>query len=566
MARQESVDALVGTTIGNYIVRSKLGSGAMGTVYLGEHPEIGKRVAIKILAIHLAEKRSMVERFMIEARAIGILEHPNIIEMFDFDVLEDGRSFYTMEYLQGETLSQRMKRGEFPLWELTSMLDQVCDALFAVHEKGIVHRDLKPSNLFLAKKGNRILLKILDFGIAKIHESLKRDGERMTSTGAVLGTPVYMSPEQALGQNNRVSLRSDIYSLGVILYKILADRYPIDGTSVQEVVAFHLMNEAIPLRQINPRIPESLAQVVMQCLRKDPALRYPSSAHLFAAYQEAVASLPPDWVVPNALNINESPPASKDAPAPLVSGDWIESFPSHQSGSGSPSFCQPPSSPPSPSISSQEEVARPSPGKALSAAGTSEPVPLRLAEGGLSDGGSRVSEGHLPRGRIVAFVVVLLLIAGFVGYRLFIHERHDPVPPAAASVEPPARQGTTPEPPTTPPRLIQVRITSEPDAAEVLVRRAHGDPVSRRTPFLMEFERAEAVSFTATRQGYREETRVLQMDRELVHLLLAPVAPEPPKPLTAPTPESSPPADMLPETPPMKVMKHEPKTFGNDLL
>ena len=235
MSRQEMNDALVGTTIGNYKVQRKLGSGAMGMVYLGEHPEIGKRVAIKILAAHLTEDRGMVDRFQTEARAIGLLEHPGIIEMFDFGVLPDGRSYYTMEYLQGETLSHRMKRGSFTLRELYAVVEQVCDALYIVHEKGIIHRDMKPSNVFLAKKGMRTVVKILDFGIAKIQDSMRRDGEQLTSTGAVLGTPVFMSPEQALGQNDRITYLSDIYSFGVILYKILTDRFPIDGVSIPEV-------------------------------------------------------------------------------------------------------------------------------------------------------------------------------------------------------------------------------------------------------------------------------------------------------------------------------------------
>lgn len=309
MAKQEIIDALVGTTIGNYVVQRKVGSGAMGSVYLGEHPEIGKRVAIKVLAGHLTEDACMVERFHIEARAIGLLEHPNIVEMYDFGVLPDGRSYYTMEYLQGETLSQRMKRGNFKVRELYAIVEQICDALYVVHEKGIIHRDMKPSNVFLAKKGMRTVVKILDFGIAKIQESMRKDGELLTSTGAVLGTPVFMSPEQALGQNAEISYLSDIYSLGVILYKILTDRFPIDGTGIPEVVTWHLTKNAIPLRSVNPIIPEPLSQVVMRCLAKNPSDRYESTAHLWEAFSSACAMLDMEWVIPSniASDVTVSP-------------------------------------------------------------------------------------------------------------------------------------------------------------------------------------------------------------------------------------------------------------------
>jgi len=286
---------LEGTTIGNYLIQKRLGTGAMGTVYLATHQKIGKRLAIKILAGHLADDRGMVERFMLEARAIGQLEHPNIIEMFDYGTLEDGRLYYTMEYLQGETLSSRIKRGQVTLGEIKQVLQQVCDALEVVHRNGIIHRDLKPSNLFLAQRGTRWVVKILDFGIAKIPNS-GEDGEQLTSTGAVLGTPVYMSPEQALGQNFKVTHLSDIYSLGVILYKCLSGNYPIVGSLIPEVVAYHLLQEVIPIRQFNPQIPGGIEKVVMRCLCKKPVERFGSAIDLGEAFTAACRGLPDETV------------------------------------------------------------------------------------------------------------------------------------------------------------------------------------------------------------------------------------------------------------------------------
>ncbi len=347
MAKQEMIDALVGTTIGNYIVQRKVGSGAMGSVYLGEHPEIGKRVAIKVLAGHLTEDAHMVERFQIEARAIGLLEHPNIVEMYDFGVLPDGRSYYTMEYLQGETLSQRMKRGNFKLRELYFIVEQICDALYVVHEKGIIHRDMKPSNVFLARKGMRTVVKLLDFGIAKIQDSMRKDGELLTSTGAVLGTPVFMSPEQALGQNDRISYLSDIYSVGVILYKIFTDRFPIEGTNIPEVVTWHLTRDAIPLRTANPLIPESLAQVVMTCLAKEPEGRYESTAHLWEAFSAACATLDMDWVIPSSI--------ARDATISPAAG-FSAGTGSHVSVVPSDSFYPPPPPPANNSLASHPSL------------------------------------------------------------------------------------------------------------------------------------------------------------------------------------------------------------------
>ncbi len=554
MTEKKTSDSLIGTTIGNYVVQSKLGSGAMGTVYLGEHPEIGKRVAIKILAIHLAENSNMVERFMVEARAIGILEHPNIIEMFDFGVLEDGRSYYTMEYLQGETLSQRMKRGNFALWELTGILDQICDALFVVHEKGIIHRDMKPSNIYLAKKGTRILLKILDFGIAKIQDGLKKDGEFMTSTGAVLGTPVFMAPEQALGQNDRISHLSDIYSLGVILYKILTDRFPINGTSIPEVVAWHFLNEAIPLREVNPRIPEPLAQVVMKCLKKDPTARHLSSAHLFSEYQEAVALLPPDWVVPASIALDSTQAALALEPNSLP-GNMLESAPSAHSGSSS-FYPPPPPPPPSDSSGSFNSMVQ---------------VPAELTSHSLVGGGSAVATRSAVSPKILMAVLGTLLVLGLGGYFLFFRDTNTtqtPPPPAPVTVATPSpEKSMEPVPPEEPVReLIQVRFTSEPEA-EMVVTRKTGDPVTRQTPFEMEFELSEEVHVTASKKGYLEKSLTLRMMEKSVNLTLEPVPADIPMPPMVEKPVvTTPPMRVAPVPPPMKAMQHDKKTLGNELL
>ena len=561
MARQEMIDALVGTTIGNYTVQRKLGSGAMGTVYLGEHPEIGKRVAIKILAAHLTEDRSMVERFQIEARAIGILEHPSIIEMFDFGVLPDGRSYYTMEYLQGETLSARMKRGFMTLRELYGIVEQVCDALYVVHEKGIIHRDMKPSNVFLAKKGTRTVVKILDFGIAKIADSLRKEGELLTSTGAVLGTPVFMSPEQALGQNDRITYLSDIYSFGVILYKILTDRFPIDGTNIPEVVTWHVLNDAIPLRSVNPQIPEPLAQVVMQCLHKDPAVRYQSTAYLWEAFSGVCAGLDMDWVIP--VNIGRDVTMAAPLPGPLSASGQHPSLTGAQgSHSGSNSFYPPP--PPPQNINPM--VYQTYPG-----------LPADPASSSVIGGGSFVGERKSGSGRALAMgALVALLLAGAAAAWYFTRDpgAADGGKPVAAKVPAAATEADLkpePKPVVTPPMepektIIRLQVKATPADALITVKIAGVEKPAQKAPFDLQVEVGVDVSLSASAKGFRSATRNLIVREESA---AEPISiqleqePEPPmKPPVEPT-EPSPVMRVVP-VPSMKGTMNE--KIGDSLL
>ena len=196
-----------------------LGEGGMGAVYSATHPVIGKQAAIKVLSRSLCAEPAAVERFQLEARAVNQIRHPNIVDVFSIGKLHDGRSYFVMEWLQGCTLEARIHSGRMMLGEAAAILEQVCDALEAAHEKQIVHRDLKPENVFLvAVRGNRQLVKLLDFGIAKL-----APGDMLRSTkprtGVVMGTPAYMSPEQARGKS--VDHRTDIYALGGMAYHMV---------------------------------------------------------------------------------------------------------------------------------------------------------------------------------------------------------------------------------------------------------------------------------------------------------------------------------------------------------
>ena len=218
---------LVGRTVGNYVVRRKVGEGGMGTVYLAEHPRISRRVAIKVLHPEMQRTPGAAARFLTEARASSEIRNEHVIEILDFGEIQEGEPYLTMEWLEGSTLGERLRQeGKLPFARALHVLEGAGRALSAAHAKGVVHRDLKPDNVFLVERnGDRDFVKVLDFGIAKI---VQREGSLAnfrTQTGAVLGTPPYMSPEQGNGAAG-IDHRSDIYSLGVMAYELVTGRLP----------------------------------------------------------------------------------------------------------------------------------------------------------------------------------------------------------------------------------------------------------------------------------------------------------------------------------------------------
>ena len=255
---------------GKYRVEKLLGSGGMGSVFLAENIDIGRKVAIKILHGGYASDPDSAARFRNEARAAATIGHPNIIDVLDVCLTDDGKPFIVMERLEGETLGDRIHRlGRIEVNEALAVLEQVLDALAAAHDKGIVHRDLKPDNVFLTKRaGDHV--KLLDFGISKFSTT---DGNvSMTQTGEVMGTPLYMSPEQARG-SREVGPATDIYAAGVMLYEALSGRPPFNGTSYNEVIAKVLMDAPTPLPTLRPDVPARVASAVSAMLSKSPADR-----------------------------------------------------------------------------------------------------------------------------------------------------------------------------------------------------------------------------------------------------------------------------------------------------
>ena len=239
--------SLINQTIGNYRVSRLLGEGGMGVVYLAQHPVIGRKVAIKLLHVALARDQDIVSRFFNEARAIHMIAHANIVEILDFGQTTDGQPYFIMEFLEGEALSEAVARGPMTPEEVEAIGVQMCRALWAAHAKGIVHRDLKPHNVQLVPRPEGPpLVKILDFGVAKILASPDGAQSVKTRTGSLMGTPLYMSPEQCKGAGT-LDHRTDIYSLGVMLFEMLAGRPPFVAEGVGELFAKHMLEEPPPL-------------------------------------------------------------------------------------------------------------------------------------------------------------------------------------------------------------------------------------------------------------------------------------------------------------------------------
>jgi len=256
---------------GRYRVLGRLGVGGMATVYLAEDSSLGRKVALKVMAERYAEDGEFVERFRREAQAAARLNHPNIIAVYDRGEA-DGRPYIAMEYLQGRTLKQLIqKEGPLPPERAIAMAMQILAGLRYAHEHGVVHRDVKPHNVLVGDDGR---IKVTDFGIAHAGDP------QMTEVGSIVGTAQYLSPEQARGRS--VGPQTDIYSLGVVLYEMLAGRVPFEGDSSVAIAMQHVSDEPPPLRSLAPGVPESLAMVVAHAMLKQPSQRY-ASADEFAA-------------------------------------------------------------------------------------------------------------------------------------------------------------------------------------------------------------------------------------------------------------------------------------------
>jgi serine/threonine-protein kinase len=283
-------DSLLEKIIDNkYSIDYKIAEGGTGTVYRATHLQLQSPVAIKIMHKALANDGVAIERFRREAYAAMKVRHPNAVAVLDFGITSDRLIYVVMELLVGQSLYEKLRsRHHFSVEEANHLMQQVCAAVTVAHNRGIIHRDLKPENIFLHQEDGQEIVKVLDFGIAKVYDLnfTEENMGQLTGGDAVVGTPFYISPEQCSGQE--VDARSDVYSLGIMLYQLLTGEIPFDGPSPIIVLLKQLNEKAKPLYEVRPEIPKLINAVVMHALEKDPRSR-PASATSFAQEIEAAA-------------------------------------------------------------------------------------------------------------------------------------------------------------------------------------------------------------------------------------------------------------------------------------
>ena len=489
--------SLAGQTIGNYKLVQQIGEGGMGVVYLAEHPVIGRKVAIKLLHPSVAKDAETVARFFNEARAIHLIAHPNIVEILDFGQTTDGQPYFIMEYLTGESLAERIARGPVPPDEAVTIVSQICDALQAAHDKKIVHRDLKPHNVYLLAHGGRQIVKILDFGVAKMSagwDASQSGGQSVkTRTGSLMGTPLYMSPEQCRG-SGKLDHRTDVYSLAVILFEMLSGRPPFMAEGIGELFAKHMLEPAPSLAEFVPGTPAHIVRAVARALSKNLEDRFASMKEFRDALNgHEVLAVP-------------SGPASRQV--------------TKEPGAGPPGAGRPPAA-----------------GGLAPEHTTLSSMVSELDGDGAADGLGFPARSR--KGPAIGIAALILVIAGggFLALRGGSRSSrtttgtsppaHQPPSPAATTTQPGAAPDTvTAKPP--PQSTVEIRFEGEPAGAHVF-RKADGKdeaddlgavPLDLKVP-----RSAEPATYLMRAKGHRERTVEVDLSRDqVVPLRLEPQA------------------------------------------
>lgn len=392
-------DALIGRTLdGKYHIEAKIGEGGMGAVYRARHVLMDAPLAIKVLHPSLVSDATSVARFQREAQAMARIRHSNAIAVSDFGVTEDQINYIVMELFEGESLRKVLERDKkLPYAVAIAVARQVCGALEAAHRSGVIHRDIKPENIFVSPQPDgSYAVKVIDFGIAKIVTDTAKGGPPLTRQGMIIGSPHYLSPEQCTGQE--LDARSDVYSLGIVLFEMLTGRVPFTAVTPVAVALLHANEPPPSLRSLNPEIPEALDRLVLRALSKSKADR-PASAREFAEELERVGRL-------------VSP--SFDPVTPLVEKILDASV--------APSNGLPPATPPA-AASGGRDIPIQS-GDAAGRGNRSEtsPTPVAPSAGAAWTGGSLATYGQSADGGawlrwvVAAVVVAVVLVAGLLLY------------------------------------------------------------------------------------------------------------------------------------------------------
>jgi serine/threonine-protein kinase len=307
----------IGESVGNYQVTSKLGEGGMGMVFLAEHPVIGAKVALKAIHPRFARRVDIVSRFVNEAKVVNQIQHDHIVNISDFGTTRGGDFYFVMEYLPGETLSQRIaRRGALPVPRALNIAVQIADALQAAHEHGVVHRDVKPDNVILVPRGETTdFVKVLDFGLAKLTDDAE---PQLSGTGAglIMGSPEYMSPEQCEGRAE-IDHRSDVYALGIVVFQMLTGRAPFNAPSYRNVLLQQLTASPPTARSLARDLPPEIDPILARALAKDPAARFQTMAEFGAALRDPWA-FAPDPQPAKAKRSSDEDLQPKKSPGPLL--------------------------------------------------------------------------------------------------------------------------------------------------------------------------------------------------------------------------------------------------------
>ena len=510
--------------VGKYRLLEVLGEGGMGIVYLAEHEQIEKSVALKVLRREYSGKPELVQRFKQEAISASRIKHPNVLDVFDFGQLENGCFFLAMEYLQGHDLAAELASNTTvePIRAVRLAL-QMCRALGAAHARGVVHRDMKPENVFLHTTGDGDeIVKIVDFGIAQLRgrddkKQEEKPRRRLTRTGVIFGTPEYMSPEQAAGR--AADLRVDVYALGVILYEMFSGAVPFTGDSFMAVLSAHLTNPVAPLRTWAPdlAISNELEQAVMVALAKNPDERYQSMSEFGNALHHTPEG-------------RQAAPLAALLPIPKVTHDTFRP-------------ARGPTTPTSP------QFAAPAPNSSSSIAVEPRSVATLV---GVSNTGA---EGEAPnsarpdlpvaRSRFAPFVLstvgILLLIGAGAGAWVKVSRGRDvPSAPSNSSLSPAASVKRLAAPPTAaaaptiaasvasaaavatanpalPPRVV-LTITTEPPGATLT---KDGFQACEATPCTLEAQQDEAMVLEGRKGTLKGTSRVLAQRDQSINIVLA---------------------------------------------
>jgi serine/threonine protein kinase len=478
----------VGETIGNYRITAKLGEGGMGVVFLAEHPVIGRKVALKAIHPELSRNPEVVSRFMTEAKSVNQIGNEHIVDISDFGTTQGGEFYFIMEFLQGESLADRLRReGLFEPNRALGIAAQVADALGASHDHGIIHRDLKPENIFLVNRSQtKDFVKVLDFGLAKLTQGEQKVSHK-TRTGSVMGTPYYMSPEQCEGRAG-LDHRADIYSLGVILFEMMTGRVPFGGEGYGEILVKHLTMPPPSARELNPMVTPAHEAVVMTALAKKREARFQTMVEFRAALLD-----------PQGFASGAGP----RAPA-LAAG------------------------PPTPSmgLSAVEQQSLLEMGRRVAEDKSAQKLPLpstfsRHGAGELLD-----DDLQPPRSRRGLVLGTLAVVVAAVLGGLFALRR----PTEHVAAAPPAESAPSTPPPAVAPDSVRISFASDPAGAEVFLK-ASGARLGT-TPFESDVAFGKApVAFVFKKAQYVDKERSVVPDRSsMLDTTLRP-APEEPAPV-----------------------------------